>query len=460
VRRSGTALLCAIGLGACASSQRPSDAPRPDPGAAISTLFDAGAVYGSMGLLVSGPPLPFVATIQYFADATPDSTLALFALSLSNHALSFQREGRSFTAQYHVEVAFRGADSGAGGGGGGREFASDESVRVGSLQETQRGDESVIFQRFIGVPPGVYHVYVTVRDRSGPSASHRERTDTVPRFVGAGLSAPVAVYQASGRGGAAEVPTLLVNPRSTSSYGADTLRFYVEAYGVKPGTRLSARALDQAGHDVWHDTVALKGSGAVATALAVLRPGDLPVGEGRFEVASVGAGAPAPRSARFLVSFSDQWAITNYDEMISLLRFFERQDWVDRLRRATPEQRPEVWREFYKATDPVELTPENEALEAYFRRIQYANQRFREGGEPGWLTDRGEVLVSLGEPDDVYEFSTEVARAGTRGIRWTYNSLRVTLFFQDQSGFGRFRLTPLSRAEFQRALAQVRSRAQ
>ena len=407
-----------------------------------------------MGLLVSGPPLPFVATIQYLADATPDSTLALFALSLSNHALLFQREGRGFAAQYHVDVAFRGADSGSG-----REFATDESVRVGTLQEAQRADESVIYQRFIGVPPGVYHVFVTVRDRSGPAASHRERTDTVPRFAGPALSAPIAVYQATGRSRASEVPTLLVNPRSMLSYGADSLRFYVEAYGVKPGTRLSARAIDQAGHDVWHDTLALKGSETVATALAVLRPGELPVGEGRFEVTPVGAAALGPHSTRFLVSFSDQWAITNYDEMISLLRYFERQDWVDKLRRAPPEQRPEVWREFYKATDPVAVTPENEALEAYFRRVQYANQRFREAGEPGWLTDRGEVLISLGEPDDVYEFSTEVTRAGTRGVRWTYNTLRVTLFFQDQSGFGRFRLTPLSRAEFQRALAQVRARA-
>jgi len=193
----------------------------------------------------------------------------------------------------------------------------------------------------------------------------------------------------------------------------------------------------------------------------VLRPGDLPVGQGRFEVSTVGAGAApgaAARSTPFLVSFSDQWAITNYDQMISLLRYFERQDWVDKLRQAPAEQRPAVWRQFYTATDPVEATPENEALEAYFRRVQFANQRFRESGDPGWLTDRGEVYVTLGEPDDVFDFSTDVSRAGVRGIRWTYNSLRLTLFFQDPNGFGRFRLTPLSRAEFQRAAAQVRRR--
>src|SRR5207247_2018943 len=159
-----------------------------------------------------------------------------------------------------------------------RQLASDETVRVQNFQETQRADESVIYQQFIGVPPGIYKVMVTVRDRSGPAASHQDRTDTVPRFAGQGTSAPLAVYR----------------------------------------------------------------------------------GTGRFESGQVGSAAT--HTAPFLVSFSDQWAITNYDQMIGLLRYFERQDWVDKLRHATPDQRPAVWQQFYKATDPVDLTPENEAL--------------------------------------------------------------------------------------------------
>ncbi len=440
----------AAGVAACSSAQRPASGPRPEPGAVVATLFDAGSVYGAMGLLVAGPPLPFVATLNYVADATIDSTLAVFGLSLANHALSFQRDGRAFTAHYHVEVAFR-ADTGSV-----RQIASDEAVSVRTFQETLRGDESVIYQQFLGVPPGIYQVTVTVRDRNGPAASHRERTDTVPRFAGQGMSAPLAVYHGAGRTRASDVPQLLVNPRATVSYGADTLRFYVEVYGERPGARLVARALDQGGHEIWHDTITLAGTEALASGLAQLRPGELPVGAGRFEIGRAGGGAAATRSAPFLVSFSDQWAITNYDEMISLLRYFERQEWVDKLRHASPDQRPAVWQEFYKATDPVEITPENEALEGYFRRIQIANQRFREAGEPGWLTDRGEVFITLGEPDDVFDFTTDVSRAGIRGVRWTYNALRLTLFFQDNTGFGRFRLTPLSRAEYQRAVAQRR----
>jgi hypothetical protein len=158
-------------------------------------------------------------------------------------------------------------------------------VRVRTFQETLRADESVIYQQFVAMPPGVYRVDVTVRDRNGPAVSHRERTDTVGRFAGPGMATPLAVYQGPGRRRRADVPKVVANPRAMLSYGADSLRFYVEAYGARLGTRVAARALDQSGHEVWHDTLALAGDESLASTLAVIGPGDLPVGTGRFEVA-------------------------------------------------------------------------------------------------------------------------------------------------------------------------------
>ncbi|HYT05131.1 MAG TPA: GWxTD domain-containing protein [Gemmatimonadales bacterium] len=449
-RFAAAALLAAIA--GCGPTMRAGAPQRPTPGASVPAVFDAGSVYRSMGFLVGGPPLPFVATVQYLADAAPDSTLAVFALSLSNHALSFQRDGNEFLAQYHVEIAFRGDTANT------RQVATDETVRVRTFQETLRTDESVIYERFVAVPPGVYRVVVTVRDRNGPAVAHQERVDTVPRFAGSGLSAPLAVYEVTPRTRRAEAPKLLVNPRATLAYGSDSLRFYVEAYGMRRGARVAVRVLDQTDQPTWQDTLAIAGNDTLAPLVIALRSVQLSVGRGRFEVVPVGAGFAAGRGAPFLVSLSDQWAITNYDQMISLLRYFERQDWVDSLRKAASGDRAALWRRFYKATDPVPITPENEALDQYFRRVQLANLRYQEGGDPGWLTDRGEVFITLGEPDDVFDFSADLTRSGVRGMRWTYNELRVTLFFQDQGGFGRFRLTPTSRAEYQRALDRVRRR--
>jgi GWxTD domain-containing protein len=130
---------------------------------------------------------------------------------------------------------------------------------------------------------------------------------------------------------------------------------------------------------------------------------------------------------------------------------------VARLRDAPDAERQALWREFLRTTDPNPATPENEALEAYFRRVLIANSRFEEAGEPGWLSDRGEVYITLGEPDEVFDLSSDF-QGPRRIIRWNYFSHRLTLDFLDETGFGRFRLTPAGRAEYHRVLNVVRSR--
>jgi GWxTD domain-containing protein len=437
---------------ACGSWQRVGRPEQPQPGATLPRLFDATTIYRSMGSLVGGGALPFVASVRYLAGPTRDSTLALFSASLTNQTLSFQRRsGGEFVAEYRVEATFR-TDSGVVPV---RQIGSDEQIRVRNFQETLRNDESVIFQQFVTLPPGTYHVSVTVRDRNGPAVARAERVDTAPRFAApaATMTRPVAVYNAEGRHQRSDLPKLVANPRATLPYGSDSMHFYIERYGVGPGP-LVARVVDGADKELWRDSVRLTGSTDLAYATIVVPPGRLPVGQAEIQ-AIPAAGGDTTRT-RFLVSLSNQWVITNFDEMASLLRYFDRQDWVDSLRRATPDRRPEVWREFWKATDPVPFTPENEALDDYFSRVQAANARFQDEGEAGWLTERGEVFITIGEPDEMLDMSSGLDRTGVRVIRWTYNTQRLVLYFQDQTGFSRFRLTPTSRADYQRVLARVR----
>ncbi|MGH7522389.1 MAG: GWxTD domain-containing protein [Gemmatimonadales bacterium] len=413
-------------------------------------MFDATTVYRSMGALVGGGALPFVASVRYLAGPTPDSTLALFSVSLTNQTLSFQRRGAEFVAEYRVEASFRTDSTSVAPV---RQIGSDEQVRVRNFQETLRTDESVIFQQFVTLPPGTYQVMVLVRDRNGPAFARAERADTAPRFAGPVLTKPIAVYTAEGRSRRADRPKVVANPRATLPYGSDSMHFYIERYGTPPGTIL-ARVVDGSDRELWRDSVRLTGTADLSSATVIVAPGNLPVGQAELQTTPAGGGDTT--RARFLVSFSNQWVITNFDEMMSLLRYFDRQDWVDSLRRSSPEHRPDVWRDFWKATDPTPITPENEALDDYFRRVQQANVRFQDEGEPGWLTERGEVLISLGEPDEMLDLSNGIDRSGMRVLRWTYTAQRLVLYFQDQTGFSRYRLTPTSRAEFQRVLARVR----
>ena len=441
-----------MGAGACGSWQRVGTADDPPrPGTTVPRLFDATSVYRSMGALVGGGALPFIASVRYLAGPTPDSTLALFSVSLTNQTLSFRRRGAEFFAEYRVEAAFR-TDS--GNLAPVRQISSDEQVRVRNFQETLRTDESIIFQQFVALPPGVYQVMVLVRDRNSPAFSRAERVDTAPRFAGSPstMTKPLPVYAAQGRPQRSDHPDLVANPRATLPYGSDSLRFYVEHYGSAPEALLG-RVVDATDRELWRDSVRLTVGADLAFATVIVPPGNLPAGQAELQMVAPSGDTTI---ARFLVSFSNQWVVTNFDEMLSLLRYFDRQDWVDSLRRSPPERRSDVWRQFWKGTDPVPLTPENEALDDYLRRVQQANLRFQDEGQPGWLTERGEVLISLGEPDEMLDMSSGLDRSGQRVVRWTYTSQRLVLYFQDQSGFSQFRLTPASRSEFQRVLARVR----
>ena len=90
-------------------------------------------------------------------------------------------------------------------------------------------------------------------------------------------------------------------------------------------------------------------------------------------------------------------------------------------------------------------------MHEYFIRVQRANDRFREEGVPGWMTDRGRVLLGLGEPDQVIDQGNVAVNTRGRTQMWEYRSINLQLVFYDQTGFGRWRLTTSSEIEFEGA---------
>ncbi len=244
------------------------------------------------------------------------------------------------------------------------------------------------------------------------------------------------------------VPQFVVNPRSTQSLGLDTLRFYVEGYRQRAGTRVAARITDQDTVELWRDTLTLTGDTLLSQARMSIAPGTLPLGRAELTMQVVGSSA-RPMRAPLMVGFSDLWAITSFEQLVNLLRYFSQHDLVAKLKATPKDQRGPAWREFYRTTDPKPATPQNEVIDEYFHRLETANRRFREFTSPGWLTDRGEVFITLGEPDKTQE-TPGVANAG---LRWEYTEPSVTLVFEDQTGLGQYKLTPESRAQYETAVA-------
>ena len=142
----------------------------------------------------------------------------------------------------------------------------------------------------------------------------------------------------------------------------------------------------------------------------------------------------------------------SFEDMLSYLRFFASPSRLTALRTAPLEKRASVWAEFLRTTDQVPETATNEDMQAYFNRIQQANVEFRTDRNPGWLSDRGMVFVSLGEPDQILERTVNAALSSTqigstaRLQIWQYRHYNSQLVFYEETG--RWRLTRPSETEF------------
>lgn len=427
--------------GAC-SSRRPidSNALPTDRSRATVSALDVSRLYREAGLIVETTPVPFVGTTDVFATETPDTTLVLVTLSLPNRGLTFVHEGDHYRGAYDVIIDARRSGTSV------KRTQGRQTVRVASYRETSRGDESLIFQQYLRLAPESYTVNLTVRDAESGRTTTRDFPVTVPRLSVTGASSAVAVYSADPRVRRDTLPSLVPNPRAAGVFGQDSaILVYVERYGGQGPVQVEVR--DSKGYQVWRDSLSLPTRNGVTSGIFSLPIMTIGPGVGTF-VSWRGLDSDSNRT-RLIVTFAEGLAITSFDDMLSYLRYFALPEQLQPLRAAAPQDRARAWVAFLHATDPDLTTPEHEGLRDYFVRVEQANQRFREEGGPGWLTDRGRVFITLGDPDQIYDQGqNDLAQRGRVQI-WEYTQYRSQIVFVDQTGFGRFRMTQTSELEFQ-----------
>ena len=65
----------------------------------------------------------------------------------------------------------------------------------------------------------------------------------------------------------------------------------------------------------------------------------------------------------------------------------------------TDDEKQAFIEQFWLRRDPTPDTEENEFKEEHYRRIEWANQQYA-SGIPGWKTDRGQIYIKFGPPDE------------------------------------------------------------
>jgi GWxTD domain-containing protein len=125
----------------------------------------------------------------------------------------------------------------------------------------------------------------------------------------------------------------------------------------------------------------------------------------------------------------------------------------------TDEERDAFVEQFWARRDPTPGTPVNEFKVEHYRRIAYADTHFATRLSPGrgWNTDRGEVYIKYGPPDELeshpdggtYDRPAAVGGGTTRTFPfelWLYRYIQgignqVLIEFVDAKGTGEFQRT-------------------
>lgn len=426
----------------------PSGSPGPDisvsPVAAREPLPNPLGVYRQLGCLVGNRRFAAVGKFVYLPGPA-DSTYAVLALSLPNNALRFHREPPVFLARYQVAVVV--GDSAAPAA----QLEEIQEVRVRTFRETSRRDESLVFQGLLTLMAGEYPATIDVRDL-GSSAGFSAETDLrVPRFGPNSITAPIIAYQAQPRPSRASPPSLILNPRATIASGGAESLVYLET--LSDADSLAVLEAREEGQVFWSDTLALRsGEDRLRTAIAPLDPQHLP--PGAFSLQARRMGEATGDSTTLVVALLPDWPVASYDEAMDYLRCAGTPEEIEALRTVPPGERAQVLHAFWRSKDPVQETAENEFFTGYFRRLQEANDRFSDGVNAGWLTDRGAVYVTLGPPDEVFG-SLETRQGQERSQVWLYRKslgFELRLVFVDRGGVGVLVLTPESRRAFREAV--------
>jgi len=449
-------------LTGCGRSHPPPQTPVPDqqpvrrataPSQTTPSQPEAVKLYRQMGLLAEGGDTPFVGSVSFLGSKFADSTLFVLTVSVPTRGLTFVRENDRYRASYSATLSLTPPNGVA------RRFESHQIVRVAAFKETSRSDESVLYQEMVLVQPGAYDLGFSLRDDAGAKGSSIEASVNVPRISGGSLSSPIPVYEVVPRGRLDSLPRIVPTPKATFAFGQDSvLSVYLEGY-APDGPRLSIRASvfgENTSTPVWSDTISLLRYDALFS--GVIRVPIARLGVGALTMTAVVSGRSDTTKTPLFVTFGEDLPVATFSEMVSYLRYFGSSARLQALRDAPPDARAGVWAAFLRETDPDPATPVNEAMRDYFSRITQANARFREEGEVGWLTDRGRVFVALGAPDQYYEPNTTDMNQRGRAQVWDYRRHRLQVVFIDQTGFGQWRMTVGSEADFEALVRRELSR--
>ena len=365
--------------------------------------------------------------------------------------LSYKKTADGYQAEYEVAVVVLGKNGEQIEG-----FIREGDIKAVTYAETQRSSDFIINLLSVTCEGQDVTVKAVLTDKTSGDVSEtkkelkkRDYWGKYPSLSRVEFSSEISSADKESKFNKAD---LRVIPSVTRQFGGDfdtLLTYYQEIYPGESEVK-NIRTISRIYHRVkgcvhadtveYGDTISLKREVRTID-VAGLLPGDYQLDirlEGR-------RGKVYDKTVEdFELMLTAETMFRNdYETAVEMVKYLATKDELKKLKAAvTPQERRELWEQFWKLREDYRHDQENPTRDEYFRRVQHANRHFSIMKKEGWKTTRGMIYITYGEPDEVDDYPFELASKPYQV--WLYYRLNPArrFMFIDEWGDGNYELQP------------------
>lgn len=408
------------------------------------------------------PDAPFSIDVVSVRSDHSEGTSRLDVFTAVPHtSLRFLKEGQRFEAQYEVDAEIYDLENGRRK----RELVERESwrerVRADDFEATQARVDHHYSSRSFDLPPGRYLVKLILRDGLSQEEYRKELiTETRSFDTSPSLSDLILVSDF-------DVATGSISPRVSDRVftHSEHFKLFYEAYADSPMQvqlhKTLIRTSNSRGLPLFRWIFQRWQSGETQGEVTFSNQEFVELKEGRnpsllrIPITDFEAGeylvrievldergevldvSERPITLEWADQLDDQGR--DMESAIAQIRYIAKpSEYKEIVNAKTKQERLERFMAFWKKRDPTPGTPENERMQEYYLRIDYANRHYSGRGS-GWETDQGRTIVEYGKPDEIERTSAELDIKQPYEV-WYYHRIGRHFIFIDRNGMGQFQL--------------------
>ncbi len=385
----------------------------------------------------AGTPFYHVDVARFPTEVQDTSRVEIF-IRVPYDDLQFVKYDSVYRAEYEVSIVVFDKDGIQADG-----EIKRHMVQVREFKRTNATDEYDNSRYAFTLHNSVYKVSVGLMDMDTRKTSYRKNTIDLKAFQRENLQISDLVLvdkverQADG--------TVRISPNVLNRLNdkQGELYLYFTAVGQEGIGEIETSILDTEGEAVrtLNDTIQL-GPEPRQKVIQINRSG-LNYSKYRFRVALTQEEASIKREKEFRVAWVGLSShIANLDIAIEQMIYILPSSEINKMKKAKADRKKQIFLDYWKKRDPSPETDENELMNEYYKRVNYATEQFGSSIREGWRTDMGMVYILFGAPNDIERHPFDL---GSKPYQiWYYFEINRQFVFVDDTGFGDYRLvTPL-----------------